>query len=191
MAIATSTAIAIGGLAVSATSAGMSFAQASKQRKAQKRAERDAEKAMAEARGKLDVNFAEQMSIKKEAYDLEREALNVQGAQATEAGRESERGAAATAGRVYAAQQAGQGQVRSAMADEMTNIEQAIVDEDSREWVYLSLPKIKDINKVIIGHKKIQEDLIQHFDDEYNKDLNPTENSDWRQHQIKEQKSSN
>jgi len=132
MAIATSTAIAIGGLAVSATSAGMSFAQASKQRKAQARAERDAEKAMAEARGKLDVNFAEQMSIKKEAYDLEREALNVQGAQATEAGRESERGAAATAGRVYAAQQAGQAQVRSAMADEMTNIEQAIVDEDSR-----------------------------------------------------------
>ena len=65
---------------------------------------------------------------------------------------------------------------------------ESLVDEDSREWVYLSLPKIKDINKVIIGHKKIQEDLIQHFDDEYNKDLDPTENSDWRQHQIKEQK---
>ena len=119
-------------IAGTVTSAGMSFAQASKQKKAQQRAERDAEKAMSEARGKLDVNFAEQMSIKKEAYDLEREALNVQGAQATEAGKESERGSAATAGRVYAAQQAGQGQVRSAMADEMTNIEQAIVDEDSR-----------------------------------------------------------
>jgi len=65
---------------------------------------------------------------------------------------------------------------------------ETLVDEDSREWIYLSLPKIKDINKVIIGHKKIQEDLIQHFDDEYNKDLDPTENSDWRQHQIKEQK---
>ena len=65
---------------------------------------------------------------------------------------------------------------------------ESLVDEDSREWVYLSLPKIKDINKVIVGHKKIQEDLIQHFDDEYNKDLDPTENSDWRQHQIKEQK---
>ena len=65
---------------------------------------------------------------------------------------------------------------------------ETLVDEDSREWVYLSLPKIKDINKVIIGHKKIQEDLIQHFDYEYNKDLDPTENSDWRQHQIKEQR---
>jgi len=65
---------------------------------------------------------------------------------------------------------------------------ETLVDEDSREWVYLSLPKIKDINKVIIGHKKIQEDLIQHFDHEYNKDLDPTENSDWRQHQIKEQR---
>ena len=58
-------------IAGTVTSAGMSFAQASKQKKAQQRAERDAEKAMAEARGKLDVNFAEQMSIKKEAYDLE------------------------------------------------------------------------------------------------------------------------
>ena len=97
-----------------------------------KRAERDAEKAMMAARNKLDVNYAEQMSVKKEAYDLEREAMLVQGAQATEAGKESERGAAATAGRVYAAQQASQGKIRGAMADEMTNIEQAIVEEDSR-----------------------------------------------------------
>tara|TARA_A100001388_G_scaffold133862_1_gene99198 strand:+ start:1355 stop:3613 length:2259 start_codon:yes stop_codon:yes gene_type:complete len=44
---------------------------------------------------------------------------------------------------------------------------ETLVDEDSREWVYLSLPKIKDINKVIIDNKTIQEDLIQHFDDEY------------------------
>ena len=123
---------AVGGLAISGVSAGMSFAQANKQKKAQERAERDAAEAMAAARGKLDVNFAEQMSIKKEAYDLEREAMLSQGAQLTEAGRESERGAAATAGRVYAAQQQGQAGIRAAQADEMTNIENAIIEEESR-----------------------------------------------------------
>ena len=103
-----------------------------KQKKAQQRAEEEADKAMEAARGKLDVNFAEQMSIKKEAYDLEREAMLSAGAQATEAGIESERGSAATAGRVYAAQQQGQAGIRGAMADEMTNIENAIIEEDAR-----------------------------------------------------------
>ena len=129
---AVTTIAAVGGLAISGVSAGMSFAQANKQKKAQERAERDAAEAMAAARGKLDVNFAEQMSIKKEAYDLEREAMLSQGAQLTEAGRESERGAAATAGRVYAAQQQGQAGIRAAQADEMTNIENAIIEEESR-----------------------------------------------------------
>lgn len=119
-------------IAGTAASAGMSFAQANKQKKAMQDAEADAEAAMAAARGKLDVNFAEQMAIKKEAYDLEREAMLVQGAQLTEAGKESERGAAATAGRVYAAQQQGQAGIRTAMADELTNIEGAILEEDSR-----------------------------------------------------------
>ncbi len=132
MAAVTGAVAAVGGLAISGVSAGVSFAQANKQKKAQERAERDAEEAMAAARGKLDVNFAEQMSIKKEAYDLEREAMLSQGAQLTEAGRESERGAAATAGRVYAAQQQGQAGIRAAQADEMTNIENAIIEEESR-----------------------------------------------------------
>jgi len=123
---------AVGGLVISGVSAGVSFSQANKQKKAQQRAEEEADKAMEAARGKLDVNFAEQMSIKKEAYDLEREAMLSAGAQATEAGIESERGSAATAGRVYAAQQQGQAGIRGAMADEMTNIENAIIEEDAR-----------------------------------------------------------
>ena len=119
-------------LAATATSAGLSFGQAAKQRKLQRAAEADADRAMAAARGKLDVNFAEQMAIKKEAYDLEREAMLVQGAQLTQAGIESERGSAATAGRIFAQQQLGQQQIRSAMADEMTNIESAVLEEESR-----------------------------------------------------------
>jgi hypothetical protein len=130
--MAAATAVAAAGLAVSIGTTAVSFSQASKQKKIQQQAELDAEKALAEARGRLDVNFAEQMSIKKEAYDAEREALLVQGAMATQAGIESERGSAASAGRVYAAQQAGQAGVRAAQADEMTNIENAIIEEDSR-----------------------------------------------------------
>lgn len=118
-------------IAGTAASAGMSFAQANKQKKAMQDAEADAEAAMAAARGKLDVNFAEQMSIKKEAYDLEREAMLVQGAQLTQAA-VSQRGVGAVAGRVYAAQQEGQRKITGAMADELTNIEGAILEEDSR-----------------------------------------------------------
>jgi len=132
MAMTTSAALATASIASSAVGAGMSFTQANKQRGLQKQAEADAVKAMAEARQKLDVNFAEQMSIKKEAYDLERQAMLSAGAQATQAGIESERGAAATAGRVFAGQQQAQGQIRSAMADEMTNIEGAILEEEGR-----------------------------------------------------------
>tara|TARA_R110000824_G_scaffold99140_1_gene236260 strand:+ start:2591 stop:3508 length:918 start_codon:yes stop_codon:yes gene_type:complete len=130
--MAAATAIAVVGLAVGITTTAVSFANAEAQKKKQQKAERDADKAMNEARGKLDVNFAEQMTIKKEAYDNEREALLVQGAMATNAGVESERGSAATAGRVYAAQVAGQAEVRGAMADELTNIENAVIEEDSR-----------------------------------------------------------
>lgn len=129
---AMTTIAAVGGLASTAVSTGISFTQAAKQRKLMEQAERDADKAMAEARGKLEINYAEQMAIKKEAYDLEREAMLVQGAMATQAGVESERGAAATAGRIYAGQQAGQAKIRGAMADEMTNIEAAILEEESR-----------------------------------------------------------
>ena len=119
-------------ITAAAIGATMSFTQQMTQNKRQRQAEADADKAMALARGKLDVNFAEQATIKKEAYDSEREALLVQGAQAINAGVESERGAAATAGRVYAGQQKAQADVRSAQADEMTNIESSILEEDSR-----------------------------------------------------------
>lgn len=129
MAIATTTAIALGATALST---GMSFAQASKQSKIQKQAEADAAKAMAEAKKKLEVNFYDQLGIQKEPYELEREALLSAGAQSIEAGVESERGAAATAGRVQMAQQQGQRQIAAAMGQEMLGLEKLAAQEDSR-----------------------------------------------------------
>lgn len=127
------TAIATGiGLAATAASTGMSFAQASKQNKLQKEAEAKAAEAMAEARKKLEVNFAENLSIQKEPYELEREALLSQGALALQAGIESDRGAETTAGRLQMAQNAAQAGIRSAMGQDLMSIQQKIIDEDSR-----------------------------------------------------------
>lgn len=127
------TAIAAGvGLAATATTTGMSFAQASKQKKAMNQAERDAEEAMQAARKKLEVNVFDQLSIQKEPFELEREALLSQGAQAIQAGVESERGAAATAGRVQMAQQEGQAGIRTAMGQELQALEKMSATEEGR-----------------------------------------------------------
>lgn len=132
MAIATATAIALGGLALSAGTTTMSFAQAGKQKQAQRQAEEDAEKAMAEARKKLEINFYDNLGIQKEPYELEREALLSQGAAALQAGVESERGAAATAGRIQMAQQQAQAGIRTAMGQELSNLEKLSAAEDAR-----------------------------------------------------------
>jgi hypothetical protein len=130
--MAVATAVAIGGLAVSGASTAMSFVQAGQQRKAQRNAEAKAAQAMAEARRKLEVNFAKNRSIQKEPYELAREAIMSSGAQAIQAGIESDRGAEATAGKVQMAMNEGQAGVRSAMGQEMTDIEKDIINEESR-----------------------------------------------------------
>ncbi|MFN5250151.1 MAG: hypothetical protein ACK5DE_03835 [Bacteroidota bacterium] len=132
MAIATSAILAGVSIAATAASTGMSFAQAGKQKRAMKQAERDAEEAMQEARKKLEINVYEKLAIQKEPYELEREALLSQGAQAIQAGVESERGAAATAGRIQMAQQEGQAGVRTAMGQEMAGLERLTAQEEGR-----------------------------------------------------------
>jgi hypothetical protein len=126
------TAIAIGGLAISAGSTAMSFAQAGKQSKLQRQAEAKAAQAMAEARKKLNVNFAKNLSIQKEPYELAREAMLSTGAQAIQAGIESDRGAEVTAGKVQMAQNQGQADIRSVMGQELTDINKQVINEDSR-----------------------------------------------------------
>ena len=120
------------GLVLSATGMAMNFTAASRARRAQADAEYDAQNAMRKAREKLNVNFYENLAINKEAYELEREALLSAGAQATAAGAESERGAAAVAGRVLAAQNQAQAQQRVAMSKEQKALDAMIAKEDSR-----------------------------------------------------------
>ena len=132
MAVATTTALAIGGLAVSAGGATASFIQAGKQRKLKEQAQADADKAMAEARKKLEVNYYDQLAVQKEPYELQREALLSQGALAVQAGVEGDRGAAATAGRVQMAMNEAQAGIRTAQGKEMSDLAKLSATEDSR-----------------------------------------------------------
>jgi len=126
------TAMTAGSLLASGVGAGMSFAQAKKQKELMNDAQRQAEQAMSAAKLKLGVNYYEQLAVPMQAYEKEREALISQGAQAMQAGVESERGAAATAGRIQMAQTEAQAGQRAAMAKELSDLAKLTATEESR-----------------------------------------------------------
>jgi hypothetical protein len=110
-----------------------SFIQAGKARDREKEAQRQAARALAQAKQELEVNYMEGLSIAKEPYELEREALNQAAASAIQAGVEGDqRGAAATAGRVLQAQQGALAQQRASMSQEMSQLERLVAQEDAR-----------------------------------------------------------
>tara|TARA_B110000503_G_scaffold27497_1_gene43859 strand:+ start:1482 stop:2384 length:903 start_codon:yes stop_codon:yes gene_type:complete len=122
----------IASLAISAGTTASSFIQAGKQKRLQEGYEADADKALAEARRALQVNYAKQMSIKKEPYNQERLAMLSQGQQVIDAASDSDRGAASAAGQVLMGQQASQSDITNRQSDELINIENAILEEESR-----------------------------------------------------------
>jgi len=123
----------IAALGLSAAGTVMSFAQASKQGKLRRKAEDEAAKSMEAAEKIMETNYLKGLSLPKEAYEREREALLSSGEQALRAGAEGEgRGAAATAGRVQMAQQAGQRNIATAQADRLLELEMMGAKEDSR-----------------------------------------------------------
>jgi hypothetical protein len=126
------TTAAIAGLAATGISTAMSFTQAAQQQKSFRQAQAKADQAMQEARKKLEVNYYDQLSIMKEPYELQREAMLVQGAQSIEAAREADRGAAPTAGRLQAMQNEQQAGIRTAMGQELMGLEKLSATEDSR-----------------------------------------------------------
>ncbi len=131
MALGTATAIA--SIASSAIGAGLSFSQAMGQKKAMASADAKAANYMAKARERLEVNYMDELAINKEPYQRQREAMLVAGAQAQQASVEgSTRGAAANTGRILAAQQQAQGDIRDQMNRDMFNLEAASAEEDSR-----------------------------------------------------------
>jgi type II secretory pathway pseudopilin PulG len=170
MAVITSAAIAgtaitastiAAGTAVAATAATttMSFIDAGKQKKAKLAAEKDADEAMQLARKQLDVNVYDKLGIQKEPFELQREAMLSQGAQAIQAGVESERGAAATAGRVQLAQNEGQAGIRSAMGQELQGLEMLSAQEEGRLrdiGVQLSLEEVAGAQLAAANAQELQ-----------------------------------
>ena len=132
MGLETAAVLGIASLTMAAGTTTASFIQAGDQKKKQKQAEADAEKAMAEARKKTEVNFYEELAVNKEAYQAQREAMLSAGAQAIEAGKESQRGLAAAVGRTQKAQEVGQAKIRQAEIADVNKLEQLVAKEESR-----------------------------------------------------------
>ena len=130
--MAMGTALAVGSAASSAIGAGMSFAQAARNRKLQLEAEAAAEQALNDAKKKLEVNYYDQLSLPMQAYELERDAIMATAAQAIEAGRESERGGVATAGRIQMAAQDAQRKQAADTEQQLMELEKLSATEDSR-----------------------------------------------------------
>ena len=125
-------ATAIIGTALSVGGSAMSFAQAAKQSRLQEDAERDAEKAMAAARAKLEENFYEGLDINLKSFEQERDALAGVGQQLLQAGQEAGRGAAATAGRVMLGMQQGEQDITNRQIDSLEKLERTVAGEESR-----------------------------------------------------------
>ena len=140
------TAVSTGALVAAGIGAGTtlyggakSFSDASKARKRGEAAQRAADKAIEEAKRRVDVNVYEQLSIAKEPYELMREAQLVQGATGLQAGVEGEtRGAAATAGRIQMAQGQQQAAIRAQQAQQMDALNKLVADEDARRQQQLA-----------------------------------------------------
>ena len=125
--------VGITSAAIGATSAGLSFAQAGRQRRLMQEAEIEADRALEQARAKLEVNYMEHIAIQKEPYELQREQALQATATALEGVREGEaRGAAAGVGRVALANQQLTNQQRAAMSKELQGLEIATAQEESR-----------------------------------------------------------
>ena len=155
---------ALGMAATAGTSAG-SFAQAGKQRRLAKEAQMEADKAMAAARGKLDVNFLEAIAIQKEPYELQREATLQAAATALEGVREGDvRGAAAGAGRVALATQQALSEQRAAMSKELQALEMATAEEESRLrdiGIQLDLQEVQGAQQAVADAELAKRQAIQ------------------------------
>ena len=144
MAIGTAATVALVGTAVSA---GGSFIQAKKQKDRMEAAERDADKFMQEAKGKLDTNYMEELSLSMRPYERAREQNLAAAASAMQQGVEGdERGGAATAGKVLQASQQLEGNITDKQIGAIQDLEKLTAEEESRlrdEKVNLNLAEFE------------------------------------------------
>lgn len=126
------TAIAAAGIATEVASSIKSFSDAQDSRNAAAKYQADAARMAEEAKKGLSANYYKGISLPKETYQLQSEAAISAGAQAIQAGAESERGAAATAGRIQAEQNVAQAGIRTDQANTMLELDKLTQQENSR-----------------------------------------------------------
>lgn len=123
---------AIIGISTAIASAGASAGQAVSAGQAARNASSRATKAFDEAMQKLSANQFAGIGLPREAMERQIEANLSAGAQATEAGRESERGAAAIAGQVYRGQTDAQRAIAGDLGEQLMGLETATAQEEAR-----------------------------------------------------------
>jgi hypothetical protein len=124
---------AVAAIAVQGVSALISGAQAMNMRKKQKQADEEAARLMQDIYSELEKNQYAAVGLPMKAYDIERENLAAAGAQAIEAGRESERTAAAAAGLTMAQYRKALRDIQSEQGDKMLELELLKAQEDARK----------------------------------------------------------
>lgn len=125
---------AIAGLAISVGTTAMSFIGARKQKRLAADAERAAALAMAEVEKELTKNEMDALAIKKEPYEIMEDQLNAQIATQMAQNREGDqRGAIAGANRVQAGTLEASGQIRTAMGNELMELDKLSADEATRK----------------------------------------------------------
>ena len=128
--MAAATTIVTAGLQVG--SAIKSFSQSKKQQTAATRAQFAADQAMTSAKKELSKNFYSGLDINLKAYDQQRDSLAGVADRLVTAGQESERGAAATAGRVMLGAQEAEKEITTDQISAIENLEQSVAKEEAR-----------------------------------------------------------
>lgn len=123
---------AIIGISTALASAGASAGQAVSAGQAARKASRTAEESFNKAMKELSANRIAGLSLPREAMERQIEANLAAGAEATQAGRESERGAAAIAGQVYRGQTEAQRNIAGDLGQQLMGLEAATAEEETR-----------------------------------------------------------
>lgn len=117
---------------MTAVGTGMSFMQAAEEKKFGASARQKANEAFNKVEKLLDVNYMKALGLSKEPYERQREELASATGQLIQAGIESERGAAATAGRALMASQKMGQQISSQQIKDIEALEKSIAEEEGR-----------------------------------------------------------
>ena len=123
----------IAGLSISAIGVGLSAAQAGKQNRLRKEAERETEVAVEAAKKTLDVNYLKGRTLPKIAYEQAREGIGRTVADTLTRAQEADpRGLSAAAGRAVMGSQVGERQISAAQEERLFQMDTEERKEDAR-----------------------------------------------------------